>query len=176
MDSNVILKFNFQKDEVVSAQQLEILQSNRSKIMVAMAILGFLGLIGQQIKFWIEDHVISTIWWGPLLFLLAAVVGFCFAYFYKPLNDFRINPFWRNTFELRLSNEQFSILPEGVSKGLEMPWNKIKRVLENDKVFVLFWDSEQAYVILPKRVLQSEEKYLRENLSHISGRGWKLKK
>ena len=67
MGSNVKLKFNFQKEEVVSAQQMEILQSNRSKI-----------------------------------------------------------------------NEQFSILPEGVSKGLEMPWNKIKRVLENDKVFVLF--------------------------------------
>ena len=90
MDSNVKLKFNFQKEEVVSAQQMELMQSNRSKI-----------------------------------------------------------------------NEQFSILLEGVSKGLEMPWNKIKRLLENDKVFVLFWDSEQAYVILPKRVLQSEERYVK---------------
>jgi hypothetical protein len=176
MDSDLILKFNFQKDEVVSAQQLEMLQSNRAKFMFAVAILGLLGLLVPQIRFWIEDNTISTIWWVPLWFLLAYGAGFSYTYCYKPLNDFRINPFWRNRFELQLSSEQFRLLPERASTRFEVPWNKIKRVLENDKVFVLFWESDKAYMILPKRVLQSQEKYLREHLSHVAKREWKVKK
>ena len=175
MKPSITLKLDYQKDEVVSAQQMEMLASNRSKIMGAIAILAFLGAIGQQIKFGIEDRAIPTTWWMPLLLLLAAIVGFGLAYFYKPLNHFRINPHWRNAYQLQLSSEQFSIIPEGQSKGFEMPWKGIKRVLENDKVFILFWDSEQDFAIFPKRVLQSQEKYLRENLSHVAGQSWKVR-
>ncbi len=174
MNSNITLKLDYQKDEAVSAQQMQMLESNRFKVMIAIGILCFLGLVVQQIWFWFESKAIPVAWWGPILFLLAAGVGLGQAYLRNPLSSFKSNPSWHNRLDLRLSTEQVHISSEGQSEGFEMAWERIKRVLENGKVYVLFWGSEQEFIVLPKRVLQTQDEFFRDQLKRIPNLVWKV--
>ncbi len=176
MSSNPILKLDYQEDEAVSAQRMWLRERNSVKIGVAAAILIVLGAVAQEVWSWYESKVIPVTWWMPVLWLIGFATVFGIAYLQNPVSSFRSNSWWHNKLELHLSSEWFRITPEGQSEGLEIEWGRIRRVVENDKVYLLFWGSEQEFSIFPKRVLQAQDGFVRDVLKQRANVVWKFQK
>lgn len=165
MNENIVLQLDYEQDEVVSAQRMRFLHSNRLKLLIALGILGMIVLIAQQIWFWFKEGTLPITWYTPIYLLLVFCGVFIIVYLFAPLIDFRLNPLWRNIFDLQLDDNTFRIIVAGKSQGIEKNWEKIKRVLENDKAYVLFFDSEEDFIILPKRVAESQEIFFQNKLN-----------
>lgn len=177
MNTNITLKLDYMKNEVVSAQRLRFLNSSRLKTIIALGLFTMIVLSASQIWAWLESGVKLPLWWfWPILVFLIFGGVFVVSYAFAPSIDFRINPEWHYVYDLLLRDDIFQITLSGQSKGVEMPWNKIKRVLENKKVYILFWGSDEEFFILPKRVLQTQIDFFHTKLNRDVVQSWRVSK
>ncbi len=158
----ILLKLNYQQEEVVSAQRLRFRNSQRIRIIFAMMTVFALLLAVQQFILYIELGKLPGTWFMPLVVL--GIVGgvWTVGYFVAPPVDFRFNRDWRTDLDLHLQKDQLRV--SGKSDSVDLPWGKIKRVLENDKVFIIIMSSELDFLIVPKRVLQNHTAFFQEQL------------
>jgi hypothetical protein len=164
MNSSSFLKLNFEQDEVVSAQRMRFLHSSRFKLLAILGLFGTTALSLQQAWLWHKEGQLPSTWYTPIYLPLIFSGVFIAVYFFAPSIDFKVNPQWRNIFDLYLEHEVFRITAVGQTQGIEKAWSNIKRVLENDKVYIMFFDSEQEFIVMPKRVLKTQEKFFQERL------------
>lgn len=158
----ISLKLNYQQDEVVSAQRLRFRNSQRIRIIFAiMAVFALLLAVQQYFRYTELGRLPDT--WATPLVVLGIVAGlWTVGYFVAPPVDFRFNRDWRADLDLHLQKEQLRV--SGKSGSMDLPWSKIKRVLENEKVFILIMGSELDFLIVPKRVLQNHAAFFQEQL------------
>jgi hypothetical protein len=165
MSSNTFLRLNYEQDEVVSAQRMRFLHSSRFKLLAILGILGAIALSLQQAWLWHKEGALPTSWYTPIYLPLVFGGVFVVVYFLAPSIDFRVNLQWRNAFDLYLENDLFRITAIGKLQGIEKAWNSVKQVLENDKVYIMFFDSEQEFIIIPKRVLKAQAGFVEGKLT-----------
>jgi len=165
MNSNSFLKLDYEQDEVVSAQRMRFLHSSRFKLLAILGVFGTIALSLQQAWLWQKEGALPVTWYTPIYLPLVFGGIFVAVYFFAPSVDFRVNSQWRNTFDLYLENNVFRITAIGKIQGIEKAWDKVKQVLENDKVYVMFFDSEQEFIIMPKRVLKEQAGFVQDKLT-----------
>jgi hypothetical protein len=170
MNSNVFLRLNYEQDEVISAQRMRFLHSNRLKLLTVLSILGTIALGLQQAWLWFREGVVPATWYTPIYLPLIFGGVFVVAYFLAPSMDFKVNPQWQNAFDLYLEADAFRITPIGKLQGFEKAWKEVKQVLENDKVYIWFFNSEQEFIIMPKRVLKAQESLVQDKLTRQAKR------
>ena len=163
MAKDITLKLNYQQDEVVSAQRMRFRNSQRIRIILAIMAVFALLLAVQQLFLYIELGKLPGTWFMPLVVLGIVAGVWTVGYFVAPPVDFRFNRDWRADLDLHLQKDQLRV--SGKSGSVDLPWGKVKRVLENEKVFIVIMGSELDFLILPKRVLQNHTAFFQERVN-----------
>jgi hypothetical protein len=166
----IAIAFNYREDEVVSAQRLRFLKSVPPKIVVVIGVLATILLGLQQIWAWFQSKDISRTWYTPFYMLLIIGTVFIVSYFLAPSIDFRINPTWKITLSLFLDEDKIRITAKGRTDGFNLPWVKIKRVFVNDMAYILFWDTDRDFFILPRRIFDRDTRNFLESKIRLSTR------
>ncbi len=160
MPEKMILKLNYTEEDVISAQRIRFLYDGRFKNILILGAVAFLILGVQVVYEWITNKALPGLWYGPFLAVgsVALIIGFF--YLINPLIDFRTHPIWRKNFDLFLSDTHLRLTSKSKKPGgFEMEWSQVKRVLENDRVFILLYGPRgQDFFILPKRLWKDPAK------------------
>ncbi len=133
--------------------------------MGILGIIGTLFLAGQQFVLWKTNGDIPSTWYTPIympvIFLMVGIL----VYFFAPMIDFRLNSFWKYTFQLRLLPDRLYFGIKIGENGLKYEWKDAKIVLESKVAYVVFYNPESHFLIVPKRILGENEPYFRERLA-----------
>jgi len=171
MNQSVSLKLSYQEGEVVSAQRMRLLRSSRLKTVSTLGIIGTVALIIAQIHARNTRGSIPSTWFTPVYLPLVFVAVAVIVYFLAPAIDFRLNPAWKAVLDLHLSEEKLRLTMQGKMESLEWGWEQVSQVLEKNKVYIIFWGSEQDWLIVPKRVLGEYEDWFRGKVNRCWAQG-----
>jgi hypothetical protein len=73
-----------------------------------------------------------------------------------PYLDFTFNRFWRLPLQLTFNEKTLKVsVVKGKSKGLQLTWDQIQSVQENQRVIILHYGEGKKFVILPKSAFES---------------------
>jgi hypothetical protein len=175
MTAQVRLQLNYREDEVVEAQRMRFVDSSRFKLGITLAIIGTVILTAQQVYFWYDKGGIPASWFTlaiwPAIFIGVGGVVYAIA----PSIDFRLNPVWKHTLEIYLTEDKLELITPGQAQGFEWQWARLKKVLENKKVYILFFSSDQEFLILPKRIFGEQDSYFQETIKRSASPIWKAR-
>ncbi len=165
MPKGLTFNFQYQQAEVVSAQRLRFRSSNRLRLVFFIGLAALVLLAVQQfipgLGFW------TSLGWGlPLL----ATLFFCAVpllfYLVTPYLDFRFNKEWKPRYQLEVAGEQMYLTREDVASrdspsrrsasAIEIPLKRLRKLLEDRRVFVLLFTTEQDFFILPKSAMRGD--------------------
>jgi len=118
-------------DEIISAQRMRFLDSNRVKVIIFLGIVGALILIGQQVYLWYENGILPGTWYTPIFELIVFTVIPGLVYFFASQVDYRLNSVWKQKAALTFSEEKLSIIGKDNIGEFELEWHQIKKVLES---------------------------------------------
>jgi hypothetical protein len=176
MNGQISLELNYQLDEIISAQRMRFRNSIGIKVISILGIVGTLGLIGQQVHLWYDSGIRPETWFTPIYLPIIFIGVGGLVYFFAPQIDFRLNADWKHKLDLHLSENKLRVTVMGELEIFELEWHQIKRVLEDNKVYILIFGSEKSgFIILPKRVLGEYGNHFRDTLKEKSSPRWKVK-
>jgi len=175
MDKELTFELDYKHDEVISAQRMRGLESSRWKFLLIISVVCTVGLIARRLYFWYNQGAIPADWFNQIGVAVVFILVPLLVYFFVPLLDFWLNPIWRRKLDLNLQADKLRVTARGKSEGLELQWSRVNKVLENKKAFVVFAGSENAFLILPKRVFKENESDFREMLKQKASPLWKSK-
>jgi hypothetical protein len=165
MDESIDVNLDYRESEVVAAQHIRFLRSSRVIIIGIAGIIGTIYLAIQQFNLWKTYGDIPSTWYTPFFLPLIFLAAVILVYFLAPVIDFRQNSFWKYTYQLKLLPDNLYFSIKNKKSGLKYEWNDAKKVLEDKNVYVIFYSSENNYLIIPKRILGDNELFFRERLS-----------
>lgn len=166
----ITFKLNYEKPEVISAQKLRFRYSSRLQIIAILGIFSIGYLIYQQLQLPVETRN----WASPGLVAAIFILVPALVYYLSPLLDFKFNKGWRKEYRFILSETSMDIFQPQEPKPYRFDLNRVNRILENPDVFVLFFGTEQNFVIIPKRLLQAQGKvgWFTSNMEVIRPAKW----
>ncbi|HEX9116723.1 MAG TPA: YcxB family protein [Anaerolineae bacterium] len=146
--------FTYEEPDVVSAQRLRFRHSARLKLLAAIGVLALLvpvvqvlapGALGRGV----DPALLAGV---AAVFLLVPSL----TYLLGPFLDYRRNRFWQTALNLRLSAAGLRLALADAATGqeaIEIAWEHLHHLLENDDVLVFFFGDQQSYIVVPKRAL-----------------------
>jgi hypothetical protein len=145
----------FDRAVVSSGQRLRLISSRRPLFILAVVVLFSLATIWEQLLPWLRGEtpvppeLIATLW-GLGLAGLVLVVMFVLV----PLVDPLVNRWWQRKYRLALLPDALRMIgPDGAS--YDVPWEKVRRVLRNQRALVVVFGNERRdFIILPRASLQ----------------------
>ncbi len=147
----------YKQADVVSAQRLRFRHSTRLWVLAGLSLAGLVFLAVQQI----DPALVKAsarMSGQSLIFLTAMFVMLPVAfYLFVPALDYRSNQAWRQNYTLTVGKARLRLARTGAERGFELAWGAIRRVVENDRVFLVFFGEKQAMVMIPKSVFSSPE-------------------
>ncbi len=148
-------EFHYTAADVTAAQRLRFLHSGQLKIMFILWALGILYLsVPLVIPQLLPGATYSS--WGLVLEVsLAFLVTLLVLMFVTPWLDFTFRRFWRVGLVLRFNQKELHLNVAGKTGGMRLEWNEIKRMVENQRVYVLFYGTGNHYIILPKSAFET---------------------
>lgn len=161
MSSDSKVNVIFQAADIISAQRMRFARGSKLKILgviwlAAMVWGGGLLFFPEQVPTVLNING-GTLVGTALLFAIIAGIFYIFA----PWVDFRTNPIWKSPFTFQFNDEQLNLSLEGRGRGVYIRWEQIRRVHENERVYILYTSSEDNFLILPRLVFPSKSSELR---------------
>lgn len=156
MSSESKVNVTFRAADIISAQRMRFARGSKFKILgfvwlVAMIWGGGLMLFPQQVPTLLNISG-GTLVGTAILFAIIAGIFYIFA----PWVDFRTNPIWKSPFIFQFNDEQLNLSLEGRGRGVYIRWEQIRKVHENERVYILYTSSEDNFLILPRLVFQNK--------------------
>lgn len=160
----------YEKQDIVSAQRMRFLQSSRLKIVIFLGLISIGYLVWQQLQL-AQD---ARSWLSPVLVGIVFVVVPFLTYFLMPLLDYKVNKGWRKEYRFLISETNMDIYQPEEKRPYRFDLNRVSMIHENSDVFVLYFGSEQNFVIIPKRALQAQNKvaWFTQNMEAIHPSKW----
>lgn len=152
MPKGTRVEFKYQRAEVVSAQQLRYRNSPRLRVAVLFGLVALAITIARP---WLPLLQTANYLSGSLpLFAAILFLGVPLVfYFLVPHLDYQFNGEWRRNYQLELSNDLARLASVGSSKWVDIDLRRLRKLLQNNLVFVLVFSNEQDFFILPKSAL-----------------------
>jgi len=177
MEDITTFQLNYTEDEVVSAKRMHFRNSVRFKAMVALGLIGTIGFTVELIYIWHRIGTVPTMWDAPINIAAIFILILALIYFVGFRIEARVNSAWRYTLNLSLLEDRLRLTAKGNTESFDVLWQQVRRILENEKAYNLYYGPrEEDYLILPKRILQSEENasYFRDILKGKVASVWKV--
>ncbi len=161
------LEFRYTRPDVVAAQRMRFLRSNQFKIILVIWVLSMLVLIAPLALPRVFPPGPNTSWASVLQIAIAFLVTLLVLIFVTPWMDFYINRFWRLPLSLHFGDKSLRIFVTGKTGGLRLKWGQVRRVDENERVFILEYGAGGKYVVLPKSIFSrpADEQRFRDLLA-----------
>lgn len=145
------LNFEYTEKEMVKARRNWLFLS-KTITKAQLFIMGLLGL------FVIVEDVLG--WENALLIWLGALWGvlmlmYLFIYFVHPIYVYRKTEKYQHPYKLILTEKEIVFETQGISS--QMTWDIYDKYLENEE-FLYLMQGKHYFTLIPKRVLDSEEK------------------
>lgn len=145
----------YQKDELVTAQQMRFIYSVRIKIVAVVTFLFIAYIIFEQVR----KQSTETLGLSILVIVLIVLVISIYMYFIAPHADLLINKDWKKEYHLVFDQNHLQVYPPDTDRPLYFPFDKLFMVIENPKLLILFIQNESTYLILPRRLFEDQEQY-----------------
>jgi hypothetical protein len=150
MAEDLHLPFEYHQHEVVPAQRSRFLRSSRLRLIFAVWMFAVIYLAAPMIvPQWFPMRAFNN--WATILSVtmvfLVAVPVIAIA---MPWIDFRFNPLWRQKFVLHVNANKLRLNLQGQEKGLDIPWDDIRHVLEDPHAYVLTMETDRDFLLLPR--------------------------
>lgn len=153
------IEFKYTSREVTSAQRLRLLKSGQFKgiILFWAASILFLAvhiLFPQTFQI-VRDSSWALIGEVTLIYIVTMLV----LMYVTPWMDFAINKFWRLSLALAFNESQLRLTlakppkktkGSKASSGLVLKWDEIRRVMENQLVYVIIYGPQSKFFVVPK--------------------------
>ena len=168
MEITYTLKYD--KQDIVSAQRMRFLRSSRLKIVIFLGFISIGYLVWGQLQL-AEEY---RNWLSPVLVALVFLVVPFLTYYLMPLLDYKVNKGWRKEYRFLISEANMDIYQPDEKRPYRFDLNRVSMIHENPDVFVLYFGSEQNFVIIPKRMLQAQNKvaWFTQNMKAINHSKW----
>ncbi len=157
MASEFTLPLTYEHADVVSAQRLRFRHSRRLRVLAFLSLAALVYLAVQQF----DPALVGAntrIGWQSVAYLAAQFVLLpVLFYLFVPSLDYRSNQAWRQNYTFTVNKSRLRLARTGAERGFELAWGAIRRVLENDRVFLVFFGEKQAMVMIPKSIFSSPE-------------------
>ena len=161
MPSESPLPVHFSAKDIISAQRLRFIKSSRIKILLLFwALLTAFLLV--QLIFPGVFQGLTFASWGLLIGLaLAFLLVVALFYWLAPWMDYHQNPLWQTAFTLQMNEQYLFLSMEGKTKGVTVHWERIRKMDENERAYILYLNTEANFLILPKSVFASPNAQIR---------------
>ncbi len=168
---DISLSLQYQRDEVVSAQRMRFLYGMRFKTLLIFSVFALAYLIWNQLR--VEPA--NRIWLSPVFAAAIFILVPALVYWLMPGLDFRFNKDWSQEFRLQFTKASVEIYPPEADKPLIFSLGNVFRVLENTQSMILFFENENSFIILPKRIFSdSQLEELKECVRSYHPKKWIL--
>lgn len=143
--------FRYTPADVASAQRMRFLRSGRLKVLIFIWLSSSLVLAAPLIFPDLFPGSPFTSWSVVVQIALIYAVTMGVLVLVTPRVEYYFQRFWRLPLMLRLSDKMLRLSVEGSkAPGLRLPWEEIRRVDENERVFVVYYGEGNKFIILPK--------------------------
>ena len=149
--------FYYDLDEIVEAQRSRFTSSPQIKGIFLLGILFSIGdaileyTVGVQREKYVEPWVVPSTIAG--IFIGIGIL----LYFFAPKLDFNINHLWKRKFTIKILPESIDQFCEGTDFIVRYKWENFSSYIEITRSFILYFDTPQAFLIIPKRIFDSEK-------------------
>jgi len=151
---------------------MRLRQSGQLKVLLLFGVgsvifFGLHVLFPQTFRF--LDGVTWRLIWQVSLAYLASLLAI---FFVLPWISFHLTRFWRLALVFQFNQKEMRLSVSGKRGGLRLGWDQVRRVAENNLVFVVYYDDGQKHFILPKAGFsEANEERFRRLLEHQLGAG-----
>ena len=170
MNDENIITFRYELSEVVSAQRMRFISTPQVWIILLFGLSAAVVVLIIEYNWPIQREVSIEPWVVPSMIAGIFLGVYILLYLFAPVLDFYLNPAWKNEFRFEVDNDYFYYTHSKADTLFRVNWTNISKILENDKVYLLFLGSVQSFVIVPKRKIRSENskrKFI-ENLQFVN--------
>jgi hypothetical protein len=148
--SDTRLDFRYTPRDVSSAQRMRFLRSSQLKIILLVWVASTLYIIAPLVLPNLLPAGPFSNWAVALQVTLAYTVTLTVLILVTPWAEYYLNRFWRLPLVLRFSEKQLRVSVSGKQGGFRLDWAGVKKVQENERVFILYYGDGNKYIILPK--------------------------
>ena len=161
------IEFRYTPRDVSSAQRMRFLRSTQLKVILVLWVVSILYITAPLLLPGIFPPGPVNSWALVLQITLAYTVTLGVLLLFTPWADFYLNRFWRLPLLLRFNDKQVHLSVANKPGGLRLPWAKVKKVDENERVFILHYGEGGKFIILPKSIFSkpSDDRRFRDLLS-----------
>ena len=169
MNDENIITFRYKLSEVVCAQRMRFISTPRIWIILLFGFAAAVVVLIVEYNWPIQREVFIEPWVVPSMIAGIFIGVYILLYLFAPALDFYLNPAWKNEFRFEVDNDYFYYTHSKADTLFRVAWPNISKILENDKVYLLFLGSVHSFVIVPKRKIRSEntKRKFSENLQFV---------
>jgi hypothetical protein len=167
-DNRVNIQYTVQ--EVTSAQRMRLMRSGQLK-MIVLFWAGSVIFFGLHVLFPQSFRVVSGVTWTLIgQVSLAYFVSLLAIFVILPWVSFHLTRFWKLPLVFQFGQKDLRLSVAGKRGGLRLGWDQVRRVDENDLVFVIYYDDGQKHFIVPKAGFSegAEARFRRQADRHLN--------
>ncbi len=149
------VEFRYTAGDVTATQRYRMLHSSQFKLLIlfwglGLAFVALHPLLPGIFSFipgvtWEMVGTIVLIYIGSILLLLYVI----------PWINFNFTRFWRLSLVFTYNNKGIRLAVAGKSGGLRLDWEKVRKVEETPRAFVMYYEDDTKHFILPKSAFSS---------------------
>jgi hypothetical protein len=156
MEREFEVPFTYEGADVSAAQWLRLLYSRRLRALLIVALGAAAVLLIELSGLRSQPASPRDSWSTPIAVGAVFVLLVALAYLLAPLIEYRVNSGWRAAVTLRVTPESLRLTRPSTAAGFDLPWPQVTGMLENEEVWLLFFGSDQDFLIVPKRIFGDE--------------------
>jgi hypothetical protein len=156
IDEEVQVPFTYEREDVVAAQRLRLLYSRRLRLLLLIGIVAIAVLIIQLSALRSGLSGLPGGWSTPVVLGAVFALLVALAYLLAPIIEYQMTSAWRSRVVLQINTNGLRMSGTSSPAGFELAWPQVSGLLENERVWLLFFGGEQDFLIVPKRIFQTD--------------------
>jgi hypothetical protein len=156
IDEDLQLPFTYAREDVVAAQRLRLPHSRRLRLLLLIGIGATVVLVIQFSALRSGLTGLPGGWSTPVVVGAVFVLLVAIAYLLAPIIEYQMTSAWRSRVVLQVNADGLRLSGTTSATGFDLAWQQVSGLLENERVWLLFFGGEQDFLIVPKRIFQTD--------------------
>ena len=158
------LPFTYTPAEIVASQRTRGFASSKVRLIIALGVASTLLLLILEYTVGIPRAKPVAPWVAPLAVGGTFLVVLAATFLVAPLADAKLNPEWRNEFQLAFGESNNQLTNLSMKGSVDFAWGEVSGIAENRLTYVVFLGSWRQFIFIPKRAFPTLEQ---KNVVHL---------